>query len=164
MKFLQKLLGRDDIVFGDKTYMRRWLLPQRWWPRALTKFLPGIRVHNIMTSDEDRALHCHPFDFMTIILKGGYTEYTADGKSRFYGPGSILFRKAETLHRLELPGTDIYTRRHDGILLHEGRYEDPAWTFVIRGPIRRTWGFQTDQGWVPWYEFQGAGESTGEQP
>lgn len=156
MKILQKLLGRDDIRFGDRTYMRRWLFPQRWLPRFF-KALPGLRLHNIMASDEDRALHDHPFSFVTFVLRGGYYEHLADGTRTWHGPGSVLFRKADTLHRLEL-NVNITFAPH--------RYADDeakeisAWTFVVRGPIRRAWGFQTDKGWVPWQDFGPAGHTS----
>ena len=131
MIWLHRLLGRSDIYLGASLYMRRWRLGfQRW---------PGFRLHHIVRSDADRELHDHPFSFVSIILRGGYWEHLADGTRTWHGPGSILFRSAEVLHRLELPR--------------------PAWTFVFRGPIRRPWGFMTAFGWVPWQRFT-AGRSS----
>jgi hypothetical protein len=122
--WLNHLFGRSDIYFGDELYMRRWRLgPKRW---------PGLRLHHIVRGDSDRELHDHPFSFVSIILRGGYIEHTLDGRSVRYGPGSVVFRSAEALHRLEL-----------------GK---PAWTFVLRGPIRRDWGFLADEGWITWQE------------
>jgi hypothetical protein len=37
----------------------------------------GARVHTILSSDDDRALHDHPWAFVTIILRGGYVEFRA---------------------------------------------------------------------------------------
>lgn len=42
----------------------------------------------------------------------------------------MIARKAEQLHRLVL--------------------EAPVWTYVVCGRVRRTWGYQTERGWVPW--------------
>jgi hypothetical protein len=124
---IQTLLGRSDIYFGASLYMERWMTP-RFWNK-----LPRIRLHHIMRSDSDREMHDHPFDFTSIILSGGYTEHRPDGSRRFYGPGSIVRRKAEDLHRLEL---DV-----------------PAWTICITGPKRRDWGFMRDGVWTRWQDF-----------
>jgi hypothetical protein len=126
--FIHRLLGRSDIHIGPTIYMRRW--------RFLSfRRLPGVRLHNIMRSDADRELHDHPFTFLSIILAGGYFEHRADGTRTWYGPGSFVYRTAETLHRLEL------------------RDERAAWTLVLRGPIRRQWGFMCPTGWVHWKDF-----------
>ncbi len=117
---LNRALGRSDIVMNNDLYMRRWrLIHNRFF---------GVRVHCIHRSDIDRDLHDHPFSFMSILLRGSYVEETVDGNKRQYGAGSILFRSAEALHRLEV--------------------RDPVWTLVIRGPSRRDWGFLTSRGWV----------------
>jgi hypothetical protein len=79
---------------------------------------------------DDRHLHDHPFNYMTLILKGGYWEHLQDGSRTWYGPGSIRFAKANTLHRLELP---------------EGQ---DAWTLFFTGTRIRKWGFQTEDGWI----------------
>lgn len=125
--FQTKILGRSDIYFGADLYMRRW----RFFS---FRRLPGIRLHQILRSDLDREFHDHPFWFVSFILKGGYWEFRpGEMIPHFYPPGSIIFRRATDLHRLELT--------------------EPAWTFVIRGPISRPWGFMTDHGWVDWKSF-----------
>ena len=55
-------------------------------------------------------------------------------------PGSILFRRAEHVHRVEL------------LRDAEGR-EKEAWTLILRGPRRRDWGFHTNDGWVQFKAF-----------
>ncbi len=135
------LLGRSDLWLGSVHYMRRW--------RFFRTRRFGVRIHHILRSDPDRDLHDHPFNFTSVILWGGYWEYTLDPYllahqerppgfvlhkdgvvRRWYGRGSVLVRRAEQLHRLELP---------------EG---STAWTLVFRGRIRRPWGFLTDKGWI----------------
>lgn len=124
-KRVQKLLGRSDIFFAGDLYMRRWRIGARKWP--------GLRLHHIVRSDRDRELHDHPFWFVSFILWGSYTEHLADGSVTTYRAPAVLYRTATTLHRLELT--------------------KPAWTFVIRGPIKRVWGFQTETGWIPWTQW-----------
>lgn len=118
-----------------------------------TKLHPkfGIRLHRIMSSD-DRAFHDHPWDFTTLILRGGYTEFTPDWtqgptpahvslsedydghvpetylhvNGRYYGAGTLLRRKAENWHFLVLPKGD------------------EAWTMFCTGEKKQTWGFLVD--------------------
>jgi hypothetical protein len=98
----------------------------------------GLYLHHILRSDDDRALHDHPWPFLSFILRGGYWEHTPIGRA-WYPPLSILWRCPEQLHRLELPETKT------------------AWTLVVRGRRRRAWGFHDNGQWRP------AGEYLGEQ-
>lgn len=95
----------------------------------------AARVHNIRSSDDDRAHHDHPWPYLTIVLRNGYWEkrpvYDKDGAylgdSRvWHGPGSIILRSADSWHRLEVA---------------EGK---PAWTLFITGKYVQKWGFLAD--------------------
>lgn len=92
----------------------------------------GIFVHHIMRSDHDRALHDHPWNFVSVILKGSYIEHTPQGM-RAFGRGRILVRPAHWLHRLQL--------------------EQPVWTLVLVGSRFRRWGFLTPKGWCWWKKY-----------
>ncbi len=96
----------------------------------------GIYLHRLCRSDEDRALHDHPWAFVSVILTSGYVEHTRRGQRR-YRSGAILVRPAEWQHRLEL--------------------ERPAWTLVFRFRRVREWGFHCPQGWVGWEIFDRRG-------
>lgn len=150
MKFLRRIADRIiaramrdpyfHIVGTDgSTYMERyWLLrPRKWLPIS-------IRVHHILRSDDDRALHDHPFAYCSIILRGGYAEVRTIRPGRrsaysyrveWHGSGAILLRSAVSAHRIEI------------------RPDTSAWTLFIMGPRTRTWGFHAPYGWVPWDEY-----------
>lgn len=134
----KKVLGRSDIYVRNKLYMRRWLLGPTW--------APGLRLHNIVRSDSDESLHDHPFDYVSLILKGGYLERREGARQEFHEPGSLLIRKAESLHSLNLSVEFAPNWQLDP-------KEVPAWTLVLRGPYRREWGFMTKTGWMHWREF-----------
>lgn len=121
-------LPSDLIEQAGAPYMERYFLLGRG-PQA-----PGTtaRYHHILKSDL-LDLHDHPWDFVSIILSGTYVETTPTTEQEF-GPGSVLVRKAEQLHRLTLPS-------------------GPVWTFIVVGPARRQWGFATDQGWTHWQHY-----------
>lgn len=138
---VNKVLGRSDIIDNDSVYMKRWRFVHTPWF--------GVRLHNIVRSDKDRELHDHPFTFVSVILAGGYVEETVDGRKVSYRPGQVLVRSADVLHRLDLNRDQVTGR------------EIPAWTFVIRGPKVRQWGFLTHLGWVPAFAFHKYQEARG---
>lgn len=115
------LFHRSTIRVGAEPYLVRWRLVQTPWF--------AVYLHHILRSDDDRALHDHPWAFLSLILWGGYFEFTPAG-CRWRGAGSLVFHKAEDLHRLEL--------------------DRPAWTLVFCGRRRREWGFRFADGWRSW--------------
>ncbi|MFJ1257876.1 hypothetical protein [Cupriavidus sp. CuC1] len=143
MKLLPKLV--DALIrramrtpyFHLKGYMERyWLIPYN-------RFAPAARIHHILRSDDDRAFHDHPWPYVTVILRGGYTEVTPvydasglyQGEARkWHGPGSILFRRAKSWHRLEVP---------------EGK---TAWTLFITGKYQQRWGFMPNPAGKVYYQ------------
>jgi len=119
-----------DRILSDPYLLRFYLVKREWVLGVFTAVL-----HRFMRSDSpEDGLHDHPFDFVSIILSGGYTEHSESGK-KWYGPGSVLFRRAGRLHRIELVGNE------------------PVWTLVIFGPRRRSWGFKVDGVWYPWKQW-----------
>src|SRR6266576_3765132 len=121
MKFWPK---KKDIVNCERhLYLTRWYLIR-------TRFV-GVFLHRFHRSDEDRALHDHPWNFITIILWRGYLEHSPTGTRRLW-PGTIHWRPATWRHRAELI---------DG---------KSAWTLIIRFREHRMWGFWMPQGFVPW--------------
>lgn len=127
-----------DFVIGDDRdpYLKRWWLIPR-------NPLVNVYLHQILRSDEDRALHDHPWPFLSLMLGGSYIEHTIRAGGihvrREYEPGSLRLRLAHTAHRLEVPPT---------------RW---CWTLVITGPRIRRWGFHCpERGWVHWRQFTDA--------
>lgn len=94
----------------------------------------GFYFHKFCRSDYDRALHDHPWPFVSILLSGGYFEVhdqTLDREQeRFWRPRwSVLLRPAEWRHRVQL------------------HHEQPVWTLMIVGRKCRRWGFFLPTGW-----------------
>lgn len=130
MSFLKRILSKiphREIVNCDREkYLTRWYL-FRSAPLALF-------LHLFHRSDEDRALHDHPWSFITIILWRGYREFTPKGVHRKW-PGMICYRPAEWRHRVELIN------------------EKPAITLVLRFRERRDWGFWEKTGFIKWNKW-----------
>lgn len=118
----------------------------RWWRIPRNAFF-NIYYHIVLRSDDDRALHDHPWWNFSIVLEGGYWEHTiSEGgvhKKVWYGPGSVRFRRAGTYaHRLELAFSD--STAHG---------ELPVTTIFITGPVLRRWGFHHPEQWVDAYDW-----------
>lgn len=88
----------------------------------------GIWIHKMLRSDHDRALHDHPFSFISFILKGGYSEVTDIGILD-HTPGDVLVRPAEWRHR---------------VVLEPGKF---SWNLLLVGRRRRLWGFWPNNIW-----------------
>lgn len=125
-----------DFVIGEihDPYLSRWWLFRKY------KWLPCVYVHHFHKSDDDRALHDHPWFNASVLLYGSYDEHTFKGIFRRL-PGFIYFRHPWIAHRVELL-KDI----ESGDLLS-------AVTLFITGPKIRNWGFLCPKGWRPWWEY-----------
>jgi hypothetical protein len=118
---VDEILGAGDVPYMARHYLRR---GYDW----------AVQFHHLLTDDPDPDLHDHPWDFTSLLLTGGYREYSPDGAVEFRAP-CVVSRRAESPHRLEL-------------------LDGPMWTLVSAGPVRRRWGFHTARGWVPWREYR----------
>jgi NTP pyrophosphatase (non-canonical NTP hydrolase) len=118
-----------DFVIGANYLRRWWVIPRN--PFA------NVYLHEICRSDDDRALHDHPWDNISVLISGGYREHLPDGVVIDRRAGDVVQRKASDLHRLELID-DV-----------------PAVSLFITGPKVRDWGFECPNGWVPWQIFTG---------
>ena len=140
MKWLLNTLekfGRKRIVMdrqANEPYLERYyiFLKDR-------KYFPfNVFIHKFLKSDPD-DVHDHPWPYATLILKGGYWEYTPYFNSegvmtaemgRWRGPGHFRVCSASSYHRIEL---------------------DPnvtAWTMFMPGPQTREWGFLVNNKWI----------------
>lgn len=120
-------IGPDE----DSVYMQRWyIIPRN------SEF--NIYYHRILRSDDDRALHDHPWPSISIMTHGSIKEHTPDGV-KVLEKGAVVFREPDFAHRLELIG------------------DEPCETLFITGPKIREWGFHCPKGWVNWQDFVAPG-------
>lgn len=120
----------------------------RWWVIPRNSYF-NIYLHRFHRSDDDRALHDHPWINVSLVLSGRYYEILFQDNIQSKGmttssvriPGRLYFRSARTAHRI------VLTR--DGLK----RKENPVWTLFFTGPWERTWGFHCPKKWIPWREF-----------
>lgn len=170
-RFADRLITRHvnrepDFIVGGKEhpYLLRWYLnPWRSWHRQMRAqanpslvwrvkgwlglMLPSAYLHCFMRSDDDRALHDHPWLWCSILLRGSYVEWCRPEPGigcplpyivRRFNAGSVRCHWPTFAHRL---------------VIDRGA---TCWTLFITGPRVRTWGFLCPKGWVPWQEFTAA--------
>lgn len=139
-------MREPDFIIGtaERPYLRRWwVIPRNRWF--------NIYLHHFLRSDDDRALHDHPWVNCSILLRGRYLEHRPDGQVllrkpwRPWAPWRLTFRLPTSAHRVELRRTD-------------SGHEAPVWTLFITGPKVREWGFWCPRGWVPWQRFVAVGK------
>ena len=140
MKWFLNLLermGRKRIVMdrvNDEPYLERYYL----FLKDRKKFPFNVFLHKFLKGDPD-DVHDHPWPYATLILKGGYWEWTPQFNSlgqkiseirHWRGPGHFRICSANSFHRIELePGVT-------------------AWTLFMPGPQKREWGFLVKNKWI----------------
>lgn len=137
-QILRKILPYRIVRHDD--YMVRFFL---WGSRGFTDSNTGrsLRLHHILSSDDDDAFHDHPYDFTSLILWGGYTEHRPHQPSKQYHMFNINKMNKYDYHRLEL--------------------KKPGWTLVWCGPRKKNWGFWSgnpNDSPIPWQDHKNKGK------
>lgn len=120
----QRPMGRNHppvLAWAEKLGLPECPYVIRW---KLETPAGSLRLHHWLRPDDDRAFHDHPWWFVTIVLKGGYTDRSSRGDDRLHA-GSVRFRPALHQHTV-YPGAN------------------GAWTLVVTGRKLRDWGFWLD--------------------
>lgn len=124
-----------------------------------------IYLHKFVLSDEDRALHDHPWPNASILIAGTYDECVQRGDKDVgwfrRKEGFVYFRKPSTAHRIALmefvrdKGKELAIRKSPllPISTHQEIIYAPVITLFITGPKIRNWGFWCPKGWRRWEDF-----------
>jgi hypothetical protein len=129
--------ARDE----NRVYLRRLRILQTPWF--------ALYLHFIYLPDEDRAPHDHPFGFLSLIVRGGYTE-------RLYHQlgGRQLSKYQRTENRTWRRGTIHTTSKRVAHMIWD--LTPGTVTLVVAGRKKRDWGFWTEEGFVPWQQYNRA--------
>lgn len=137
LKKLLQSLGRHRVIMDredNEPYLERYyifLKDRKWFPF-------NFFIHKFLKSDPD-DVHDHPWHYATLILRGGYWEWTPQfnqagqktceiGKWR--GTGHFRICRAQSYHRIEIDPTV------------------ETWTLFMPLWKIKDWGFWTRKGWV----------------
>jgi hypothetical protein len=101
-----------------ETYLTRWRVVQTPWF--------ALYVHRFDGPDSRFVLHDHPWNFMSIVLRGGYTEMRLNKLDRTVGEHTVKHINV--------------VRRDDAHYITKLlRY--PSWSLLLVGGRKRTWGY-----------------------
>ena len=124
---------------SNEPYLERYYL----FLKDRKRFPFNVFLHKFLKSDPD-DVHDHPWPYASLILKGGYYEWTpvfdAKGKKiaemcSWRGAGHFRTASANSYHRIELDP------------------EVECWTLFMPGPQKREWGFLVKNKWIPHDEY-----------
>lgn len=113
---LFQIRWREPLGRPECPYLYRW---------TFVFFGFSVRLHHWIRSDDKRFFHDHPFNFVSIILKGEYENVTPNGRFKVKA-GSFWYATGDKKHYLDIP-------------------EKGAWTLLFCGRPYRKWGFWTKQ-------------------
>lgn len=116
----------------EQTYLLRLRIIQTPWF--------ALYLHRLDGPDSRLTLHDHPWDFLAIVLRGGYVERRLDPHTMRVDES----RPVRSWNRM---------RTHDAHAIR-ALSRTPTWTLLLVGPRRRTWGYleRVDGDWR-WTEF-----------
>lgn len=129
---------REPLGLQECPYMYRWVC---------NLGLFSVRLHHWLRSDDKRFFHDHPWVFLSIIIKGGYTDVSSVGWYRGNVPitmqakyGYLVHKDGEILEKDEVTAGAIRFRGAN----HSHYVEVPkggCWSLLLCGPPVRKWGF-----------------------
>jgi hypothetical protein len=166
-RLLSRWLECKTIVNCDRDpYLHRWYLVRR------PEF--GVFIHKFIRSDEDRALHDHPWNFFVIPVWRGYIEHSEE-----YPPcpdcdaNGVVEVFEGSVHQMTTPCSccdlkgyiTVPVRRRVwpiiGMRFRRAEYRHrvelvagkPSWSIFIRFKSRRDWGFWPMEGFQQWNKW-----------
>lgn len=108
-------------------------------------------IHWINEADSDRHPHDHPWNFWSLVLKGGYTEEIYQDSRNIGESGrSEQHWRRFSWHKMPLSHAHKITRLPGETV-----------TIVVTGRRVRQFRFWTDDGPVPWHEYLRGSGSVG---
>ena len=115
----------SDVVIDGLRYLLRLHLVKA--PRATAM------LHWILRPDPQPDPHDHPITFLSIVLRGGYTEWTPSGLHvvRWFNPIRRL-----NIHRIVSVKPNTLTL-----------------CLAVHPRKSRRWGFHTPKGWIYWKDY-----------
>lgn len=129
-------MARLDIPPDERpTYLRRLRIIQTPWF--------GVYIHRILGPDPEPILHDHPWSFLALVLRGGYTEVTEYDRTGLFG------RTVRPITRRRIRWLNF--KRATDTHYIESINRVPTVTLLFVGRRKREWGFIFKNGqWMRW--------------
>lgn len=136
----------DEIIARNGSpYIMRWYVMRH--DPAKGEVGPNVYLHRFERSDSEEP-HCHPFDNVSVVLRGAYREETTPA------PLSLPLDPGPVLSSWRFEG-DVISREASEI--HAIREVDPGTiSLFLTGPKVRDWGFYEGAVFIPHQQFRAA--------
>jgi hypothetical protein len=105
----------------------------------------GVYVHDIYEPDADRDPHNHPWSFVSIVLRGHYTERVFPEPLDEPLVHQLKWHRRFSVHAMTRKSAHRITDAAPGLK-----------TLILVGPRRANWGFFTPEGYKTWQEYENA--------
>lgn len=155
--FKNLVTGQPHLSLHDGQYLRRWwLLPKNRWF--------NVYLHHFKGPDQGAFLHDHPYDNVSIILRGSYVEerfiYSEPAVVSLYrlSPHKVDFSQWDKAAKVHEAGAVIARSAASPHTIKRILSDGGVWTLFVTGPAVRVWGFYTNEGWKPWRKALGLAE------
>lgn len=134
-KLIRKCFLKKEIISKEgEVFFRRYGL--------VSTPICNLYLHNILKSDQDDTMHDHPWNFISLILKGSYQEdYRCEPNwfihyRNVFKAGDCVVHKSSDAHKLYL-------------------FSDNVWTLVFTWGTKKPWGYRYPDGtWLDHIEFR----------
>lgn len=134
----------------------------RWTLLNFGRGTGKLMLHRFLPNADDRAVHDHPWPFVTFVLRGYYDDWNMCERCLGTGEGEALdvrrfpcgacggsgIQHGERMKPLTLryrPAEHVHRTRAG---------PDGCWTLIWAGPVERRWGFWRRGVWWPWEAFE----------
>ena len=137
-----KLFKKREYKSGSRWALWRWTYtPSGYITRLHVLKTPWFAVclHYLNEPDPEAVLHDHPVTFLSLILRGGYSEL------RYVASHDAIFHRRHRWYNFIRATPDD---RHTIVSV-----KPRTVTLALMGPKTREWGFHTRDGWVHWKTY-----------
>lgn len=147
-----RLFKKREYKSGSHFALWRWTYTPSGYITRLHIFKTpwfAVCLHFLNEPDPEPYLHDHPVTFLSLILRGGYTEF------RWFAD---WYSACEKQHGIDRPRVKVRrwwnwiwaTDQDRHCIIH---VKPGTVTLALMGPKTRDWGFHTEDGWIGWKEY-----------
>jgi hypothetical protein len=132
--FMSKMEIPSTRNAGENYLVRLRLIQTPWF---------GVYLHRVLEPDYDFSPHDHPWNFGSLILRGGYTEHIWNNPS--YHDEKYFERRwlRWSWHKMRMG------QAHKIVGVMPGTI-----SLIFVGKRHETWGFYTPEGWIDWKVYK----------
>lgn len=103
----------------------------------------GVYLHDIHKDDGDRAPHNHPWSFLSVVVRGQYTERVYEDPISKPGDYLVQTHRARSMHGMGRKSAHRIVDASPGLK-----------TLIFTGPRQASWGFFVDGEHIDWSDYE----------